>query len=356
MSFIFWSFPAWALVDMEAQSAYRGGFEQHLLVQADPNLRAYGVYAMSFSTSEKINPLELISVLEKVLVNDALNERSVSLLAHACAQQLLIDQCPYEVVFEQLIDVAPDNFNSYWLPLNQAIKKNDLSLVRSILGQMKQVTRVMFWQFFGTDYEEALDTYAASHPIPQDVIDFEVKELYERSRKNETEMKFLSQHMPQYWLLMFKIISNMAMPVPEFSSVHEFCLANSAFWDDCLAVAEVLVKIENVSVAQYYGHVLQFEMLEALSKPERAKQAMKKYLQSMDYYVCLSGLADDKMDIFDMNLERQHQVRMFKAEHGELPGLMHHAELKYAEALAAGDVHAEQINPARCAAKPHDPD
>ena len=321
-------------------------FDVFLLNHEDPNLRAYGVYSLTHEEDE-----EIVKKVKQTLVDLSsrtdLSDESYALLTNSCYEKGLMDQCDGLGLNNKYMSQYPGNLNAYLIPLTIALKDNDEAAIQNIMASMSAAEFINEWHYYNEDFEQALQVYLKAFPFPKKMIDYEIKDMKKRNRFSQFKLKYLSDNMSGYMLLVNKFGYNFVRgSYTSYESLTDVC-ENKAHYSACLDLAEILISHSHSLISKSLGYKIKINTVKVAGDQTEA-EVFETQLKSFKYhYECLHNISNE-MNIYDMNLSHEDIKISVSRDKGDMAGLYHIAEIKYEEALENGDHDAESKNPDLC--------
>jgi len=161
---------------VDLMNQWQHEFDVFLLNHSDPNLRAYGVYSLTYEEDKKT-----VEKVKKTLVELSsrtdLSDESYALLTNSCYEKGLINQCDGLGLNDKYMSQYPNNLNAYFIPLTIALKDNDEAAIQNIMASMSAAEFINEWHYYNEDFEQAMQVYLNANLFPKKMIDFEIKDM-----------------------------------------------------------------------------------------------------------------------------------------------------------------------------------
>ncbi len=347
-----------AETDSESQlmQAWEHDFNWYLLDHKDPNLQAYGLFALTtFGGPQAVSVLHGKALLDyerahaALLADQGLNAPSMFLLLTVCQNGKDVAGCDYFQLAENLMRLHSENMASYLFSLSMAAQHDDEGDLVALVRAMADAAFINEHLHVTAGFESVLRSYATEQPIPDMGFELVTKMPLAVEPSSAAEMKSVKEQINARRMFMYINSINLSLPVSPYQPLIEACKNYQELSDDCLSISKVFIQSGQwLPVA--IGHSMQVNLFASRGDVKAHEQALKRKAALKEYTACLSQISNMPA-LHQLNLDHAWQRMQNTREQGELAAMYHYAKVKYQEGLASGHADAELRNPDMCAGK-----
>jgi hypothetical protein len=269
--------------DLEIDETYKQWDESlnsYLISHPNVNVQTLGlnraIILLPATAEEKRQ--EYVDHIKQLFKNDTLSEISIFMLISSCRHQAIKNACPRNELINKYQSIYPGDLIAYMLPFSHAVQRKDYALAEYFIKNMRDASQVTDMTILSNAVKIAIKEFVNENPLPRKALKKQLKGLIDvdDSHTNET----LNQ--AYYYIRLAGI--KMALPIPAYKRLLDYCSSKSSPTEVCVEVANILITQGNDLISQLIGHSLKVKSYESsfesdlLVKAEDANdQFRKKY-------------------------------------------------------------------------------
>lgn len=274
---------------------------------------------------EQQNYVDHINQLAK---QDNLSAETIFLLISLCSNDAIEDVCDRQRLVKQYQQQHPNDLFAYFEPFARAVRNKDMSRAEYLIKDMRNTTYATDMISLPTVFKSALNDYMDQHPLPRAVIKKQLKHLTEIDESLSD--KQLNQAF--YYIKMSGI--KMALPLPAFKPLLDYCSLENSPTEACVKVADILMTQGNDIISQLIAYRLRINSYESSLETDLVVQAEEKNDQFRAQYECImDALKQNNRDIDYMDTD---YAKIWFSDDNELNRIKSAAHYLYKKAQHEG--------------------
>lgn len=281
------------------------------------------------------NYVDHINQLAKL---DTLNPETIFLLLSMCSHDAIRDACHHQSLVNKYQQLYPDDLNTYFEPFYQAMNSNDAAMAEYLIKNMRDAKYITDMTVLHEVVKSVIKDYMDNNPLSRSVLRIQLDGLVDMD--DSVSNKDINQAF--YYIKLSGI--KMAMPIPGYKPLLDYCSSDASPTLACVQVADILIKQSKNIISQLIGHRLKVNSYENSDETDLLLKAESEGDKFRNHYECIRGALtknNHQVDYLDVTY-----AKIWFNNNNELQRIKSAAQYLYKKGLTAG--YTDVKNPDEC--------
>ncbi len=275
----------------DAFEQWENSLNTHLLTHAHPYIQAIGL-SLSHPDLPLINDADerfklnheqqnYVDHINQLAKQNTLSSETIFLLLSLCANDTIRDACDRQSLINQYQQQYPDDLNAYFEVFNQAVNNQDNAMAEYMLKNMRDATYITDMTVLPEVAKSVIKDYMDENPLARSIIQ---KQFVDLAKIDDS---ISNKQLNQAFYYVFIAGIQMALPIPAYKPLLDYCSSESSPTEACVEIADTLITQGNNIISQSVGHALKVKSLARSNERDLLAKAEEEKTQYKSYYKCI---------------------------------------------------------------------
>lgn len=221
--------------------------------------------------------------INRLIKQNNLSGQAIFQLLSLCSHNAIRTACDRDSLIKTFQKTYPRDLFAYFEPFSQAVRNGDLALAEYLIKDMQNTTYATDMISLPEVVKSAIHDFMQKNPLPRSVLKHQLEHFV------DVDPSVSDKQLNQAFFYIKISGIQMALPIPAYKPLLDYCSSETSPTQACLQVADILITQGQDIISQLIGHRLKVNSYEHSLETDLLVQAEDKNDQFRTRYECIRG-------------------------------------------------------------------